>query len=224
MKTRPGKTAAPPRRTRRPVERPGELLVAAIDVFELHGYETSSLDDVARAAGVTKGAIYTHFESKADLLRQAITHRLRENFALVESLLAEEREKSPEERLELVLRFAWDRWSSPEFARFVGLLAEVRRVVPDAVARWVDEGPVTGWSIVSRIIADGQRSGDFDAELDADAAARLVLSGVVFQALSRVGGYEARPRRRGRVGSSPAEVSADSACDVARAMLRRRER
>ncbi len=47
----------------------GELLDAARRLFAADGYPATSLDDVVRAAGVTKGALYHHFEDKRDLFR-----------------------------------------------------------------------------------------------------------------------------------------------------------
>lgn len=43
------------------------LLDAAEDVFAEKGFTTATLDDIAYAAGYTKGAIYKHFETKEDL-------------------------------------------------------------------------------------------------------------------------------------------------------------
>ena len=43
------------------------LLDAAIDVFAEKGYHGASLDDVADAAGFTKGAVYSNFARKSDL-------------------------------------------------------------------------------------------------------------------------------------------------------------
>lgn len=43
------------------------ILVAAEQLFFEKGVATSSLDEIAAAAGVTRGAIYWHFESKTDL-------------------------------------------------------------------------------------------------------------------------------------------------------------
>jgi TetR/AcrR family transcriptional repressor of nem operon len=43
------------------------LLEAAFWTFYRNGYQASSLDDVVRAAGVTKGALYHHFSDKAAL-------------------------------------------------------------------------------------------------------------------------------------------------------------
>ena len=45
------------------------LLDAAIDVFAEKGYHGASLDDVAEAAGFTKGAVYSNFARKSDLFR-----------------------------------------------------------------------------------------------------------------------------------------------------------
>jgi TetR/AcrR family acrAB operon transcriptional repressor len=45
------------------------LLDAAARVFALQGYESATLDAVASEAGLTKGAVYWHFESKCDLFR-----------------------------------------------------------------------------------------------------------------------------------------------------------
>jgi AcrR family transcriptional regulator len=43
------------------------LLDAACKLFGEHGYATTSIDDVARAANVTKGAFYHHYDGKQEL-------------------------------------------------------------------------------------------------------------------------------------------------------------
>jgi AcrR family transcriptional regulator len=51
------------------------ILEAALTVFAEHGFHATSLDDVARAAGVTKGTLYWYFKRKEDLYA-AIGQRL----------------------------------------------------------------------------------------------------------------------------------------------------
>jgi AcrR family transcriptional regulator len=46
-----------------------ELLAAALERFAQDGYAGTSLDAIAAAAGVTKGALYHHFAGKQDLFR-----------------------------------------------------------------------------------------------------------------------------------------------------------
>src|SRR3954451_13385548 len=48
-------------------ERKARILDAAAEVFASHGYESTSIDEVAEAAGISKPVIYDHFDSKKDL-------------------------------------------------------------------------------------------------------------------------------------------------------------
>jgi AcrR family transcriptional regulator len=51
------------------------LIAAAIEVFAEQGYEGARLQDIARAAGLTTGAVYANFRGKAELLFAAIGAR-----------------------------------------------------------------------------------------------------------------------------------------------------
>ncbi|GAA3127745.1 TetR family transcriptional regulator [Planomonospora alba] len=48
------------------------LLHAAAHAFARHGYDGTRVADIAAAAGVSNGALYTHFGSKAELLVAAL--------------------------------------------------------------------------------------------------------------------------------------------------------
>ena len=48
----------------------------AIDCFARYGYRATSIDRIASAAGVTKGALYYHFKDKEDLLFEAVRNRV----------------------------------------------------------------------------------------------------------------------------------------------------
>lgn len=48
------------------------LVRAAAEVFREKGYTGSRVQDIARRAGFTSGALYTHFDSRAGLLAEAI--------------------------------------------------------------------------------------------------------------------------------------------------------
>ena len=64
------------------VDRPGrgesrrDLMDIAIDCFARYGFQATSIDRIAKAAGVTKGALYYHFQNKDDLLFAAVTNRV----------------------------------------------------------------------------------------------------------------------------------------------------
>ena len=65
----------------RPVARPRReevrrrLLDAALPVFVEHGYAGARLSDIARAAGFTKGAVYSNFGSKQELFAVLLAER-----------------------------------------------------------------------------------------------------------------------------------------------------
>src|SRR6186997_721854 len=68
------------------------LLDAAEEVFAEKGFTPASLDDIARAAGYTKGAIYKHFATKEDLflaVSDRYWRRYFDNFAEVLSAATE---------------------------------------------------------------------------------------------------------------------------------------
>lgn len=53
-----------------------QILDAAEEVFHRRGVSRTSLQDVAQAAGVTRGAIYWHFDDKADLFNAMMNRRV----------------------------------------------------------------------------------------------------------------------------------------------------
>src|SRR5438045_8664244 len=53
-----------------------QLMASAIDCFARLGYQGTSIDRIARDAGVTKGAVYYHFRDKEELLFEAVKDRI----------------------------------------------------------------------------------------------------------------------------------------------------
>ena len=48
------------------------ILLAAEEEFCLHGFAAANLDNIAKAAGLTRGAIFWHYKSKANLFRAVV--------------------------------------------------------------------------------------------------------------------------------------------------------
>src|SRR5271167_1067691 len=53
-----------------------DLMDVAIDCFAKYGSQATSIDRIAKAAGLTKGAIYYHFKDKEELLFEAVKNRV----------------------------------------------------------------------------------------------------------------------------------------------------
>jgi AcrR family transcriptional regulator len=58
------------------------LLEAAFGVFARFGYRKTSMDEVARAAGISRQGLYLHFANKEDLFRATVRHTLESSLAV----------------------------------------------------------------------------------------------------------------------------------------------
>lgn len=58
------------------LDRKDLLLTAALKLFAVQGYERTALKDVARATGVTRPAVYHYYQSKGQLLFEAVMFAL----------------------------------------------------------------------------------------------------------------------------------------------------
>lgn len=89
------------------------LLEAAMTVFMRHGFRKASMDEVARAADVSRQGLYLHFETKEALFRETVRAFLDTGLALASARLADE------PRLEAKLVGAFDEW----IGRYVGMVS-----------------------------------------------------------------------------------------------------
>ena len=108
------------------------LLEAGREQFGAHGYEGASLDAILDTAGVKRGALYHHFESKQELFDAVLDREV----ALIAGRIAKEAGKAadPVESLRIGCR-AWLR---------MALDPEVQRIV------LLDPPSVVGWTRVAR--------------------------------------------------------------------------
>jgi AcrR family transcriptional regulator len=89
------------------------VLEAAVGVFARYGYRKSSMDEVARAAGVSRQGLYLQFVNKEELFRKALEHSLSSQLNAAVAALSRQQDS-----LERRLVAACDAWSG----RFVGSL------------------------------------------------------------------------------------------------------
>ena len=80
--------SSPTRRRLTAEERRAGILDAALAVFSARGFHSSSIDDIAREAGISKALIYEHFESKQGLYADLLERNANELFERLASALA----------------------------------------------------------------------------------------------------------------------------------------
>jgi AcrR family transcriptional regulator len=91
--------------------RQGAVLDAAAGVFARYGFRKASMEEVARAAGVSRQGLYLQFANKEELFRKTVQHLLNSQLKAAVAALSRR-----EDSLELRLIAACDAWSG----RFVG--------------------------------------------------------------------------------------------------------
>jgi AcrR family transcriptional regulator len=88
------------------------LLEAAVGVFARYGFRKTSMDEVARAAGVSRQGLYLQFADKEELFRKAVEYKLSRQLSAAIAALADD-----QATLEQRFIRACDEWSG----RFVGM-------------------------------------------------------------------------------------------------------
>ena len=73
---------------RRKADRPDEIVGAAMAVFAEKGFAAAKLDDIARRAGVSKGAVYLYFETKEDIFRAVVERAISPNVGAIRAMAA----------------------------------------------------------------------------------------------------------------------------------------
>ena len=76
------------------LETRAQIIDAARRVFHAEGVNRSTLDKVAKAAGVTRGAVYWHFANKAEIFL-AVKQTYTSEFDQLQSLLSPQDDESP---------------------------------------------------------------------------------------------------------------------------------
>jgi len=71
------------------------IVEAAIGVFAQHGFDAATTDDIARAAGLSKGGLYWHFKSKDDILAAILIQLFDQELGVLQQLIVDEGAVAP---------------------------------------------------------------------------------------------------------------------------------
>lgn len=99
------------------------ILDSALHEFSQKGYHRAILDEIASRAGVSKGAIYWHFDNKRALLLAAARRETSRFFQYLEAVLSEDG-RSVAERLEMFIVTALTYYTDhPDFCNLLKVLS-----------------------------------------------------------------------------------------------------
>ncbi|HET6921104.1 MAG TPA: TetR/AcrR family transcriptional regulator [Jiangellaceae bacterium] len=168
------------------------LVQAARRVFLRHGYHAATLDAVAEEAGFTKGAVYSAFDSKADLFLAVLDERVASRVRAIES--ADPRAVSPGAHAEALARqFVAAIEHDPQWSAVVIEFWAHASRDPDLRERFATRHAVLRTAYARAFEAMTQRSGR-SLVIDADRVATIGLAlgnGFALEAMAggRVDGY-----------------------------------
>jgi AcrR family transcriptional regulator len=170
-----------PKFRRRADARPDEVLDAALELFMEKGFATTRVEDIARRAGISKGAVYLYFPSKEAILeglvRRAVVPIANNALNAISNFQGD-----PRQAISAVLRMLAGKLTDPrtlaipklimrEVINFPELAAMYRREVLDNVV------PVM-IAVLERGMADG-----YLRRLDAELTVRSVIGPVMMHLL-----------------------------------------
>ena len=99
----PGASATPASEARSRTDTRARIQQIAVELFSEHGYEGTSLREIAEHLGVTKAALYYHFKSKEDIILSLVEDYQAQMDALIG--WARERPGNTETRREILDRY-----------------------------------------------------------------------------------------------------------------------
>lgn len=170
-------------RRRRKEARPAELLEAALALFVEKGFAATRSEEVAKAAGVSKGTLYLYFPSKEELLKAVIQHFLGTEIetGIQEAAAAD---GPTAEIMESLLVAWWTRiYEGPASGVFKLVITEVRNF-PEIGEFWVERVVAPGQAIVSGMIRRGIARGEFEVA-DVDSAVHSILMPLILECVHK---------------------------------------
>jgi TetR/AcrR family transcriptional regulator len=176
-----------------------QILDAAERLFAAQGFARTTIKQIGREAGVNSALLYYYFEDKERLYREVLQRLVADLVARTVSRLAAE--GPPKERLRAFLEAQAETLAgNPHFPRLL-----VRELAESDAAHAVEQIQLIAATTFRRLcdlIVEGQRAGDFRADLDPRFAAISTVAQVAYF-------FVARPAVRVLLDAGPEGPSAD---------------
>jgi len=162
-----------PTRRRRPEARPDEILDAALSVFVEQGFTAARVEDIAKRAGLSKGAVYLYFPSKEAMLNTLVEQSVGALAKAAERLVALGGPQDPEAALRSVIYMMVSAMSDPDISAAPRLVLTEAHRFPDIASFYRTEVLNTARRTIGGLLEDGVETGHFRA-VDSDMLMRCI--------------------------------------------------
>ena len=160
-------------------DRREEILAAAIGLFVTQGYDRTTMREIARAAGVSTGAIYVYYPTKGSMLQAICAEQAQQMRALVEDTLNDlpaDADPLAASLLAFVGRFGALSLHDRRKHERLDLLLRYEATRDEAVAASVREVIESWRALVITILRAQQAAGRIRADLDVVSLAELFMA------------------------------------------------
>lgn len=152
-----------------------EILDKAFEIFCAKGYSQTSMDDIVRYSGISKGGIYTHFKSKEEILLTIAEKRFQLRSDWVRQLVDTE---SSAEKIILYLRWALDSIQNESTQKEICFTIEFWSILSKDPSK--SEIAKVRYSKFKKdlegLLLEGVQKGEFRQDLDTNSAVYLILT------------------------------------------------
>lgn len=148
-----------PKTRRRKEARPGEIIEAAMVEFAEHGFERTTLNRIAKAAGISKGTIYLYFDSKEALFEEAIKTYVLNVMEAVDADITG-MDGNTEALIRKLMARVYEHMVSSHAATIIRILVVEGHRLPDLVQRYHDTAITKGLTVLKRFLARGVERGE----------------------------------------------------------------
>ena len=159
-------------RTRRPENRAPEIARAALELFVTKGFAATKLDDVARAAGVSKGLPYLYFKNKEELFKAVIVEAIGEPLVRADELV-DAFEGSTEELLR-ALTAKFRQFAESPLGGVIKLILAEAGNFPDVARFYCSNFDLRGRQLFEKVLRRGVARGEFRPVDDLEMTAVLL--------------------------------------------------
>ncbi len=168
-----------------PEDRRNEILLAALQAFTEKGYDKTSMDDIVRASGLSKGTLYWYFKGKQELFSAVVLMVTQEIMTAIGDMMTHDMHLPASEHLLNIVRVSNEQLK--ENPHFVSLMPDfftqawqfetVQKVFADYYVQYINA--------VAVIIQQGIDGGQFRSVDPHQAAAAFIgsLDGIMLQVL-----------------------------------------
>ncbi len=170
-----------PRWTRRAEARPEEIVEAALAEFTARGFEAARMEDIAKAAGISKAAIYLYFPSKMALLEALIEAKVAPIAEQVAALSAAGR-ANPKHALRALADMAAHRMADPMIVAVPRLVLGLSGRFPEIADYYRTHVVEKARAALEALVRAGVEQGVF-RNVDPRAATRAMIGPLFFEAL-----------------------------------------